>query len=250
MGSLGRLSRGMRIGYKRGFSSGQMLDYVYENRPRGITPLGKLFDYFYLNSIGWVCIRQRREHLQYLLREVLESSKAKSVADIAGGPARYMLNVLKEHEDPELRVVIRDQDENSLEHGRQLAAQKDESRITYQAADAFDPKSLATLEPLDVAIVSGLYELFPDNTPVEKSLAGLAQAVRPGGYLIYTNQPYHPTLELIAETLRHADGSRWVMRCRSTAEMDSLVASAGFEKCRSLIDRHGIFSVSVAKRLP
>ena len=250
MASLGRLSRGMRIGYKRGFSSGQMLDYVYENKPRGLTPLGKLFDYFYLNSIGWVCIRQRREHLQYLLREVLESSQAKSVADIAGGPARYMLNVLKDHQDPELRVIIRDRDENGLEHGRQLAAQKNESRITYQAADAFDPKSLATLEPLDVAIVSGLYELFPDNAPVKRSLAGLAQAVRPGGYLIYTNQPYHPTLELIAETLRHADGSRWVMRCRSTVEMDSLVSAAGFEKCRSLIDRHGIFSVSVAKRLP
>ena len=40
------------------------------------------------------------------------------------------------------------------------------------------------------------------------------------------------------------------MRCRSTAEMDALVREAGFEKCRSLIDRHGIFSVSLARRLP
>ena len=250
MSTAGRLSKGMRIGYKSGFSSGQMLDYVYQNRPRGWTPFGKLIDYFYLNSIGWVCIRQRRKHLQSLLREALESTQAKKVADIAGGPARYMLDVLQEYADPELRAVIRDRDENGLEEGRQLAAQQGESRITYQSGDAFDRSDVASLGPLDVAVVSGLYELFPDNGPVARSLAGLAQAVKPGGYLLYTNQPYHPTLELIAETLHHAGGTRWVMRCRSTAEMDTLVREAGFEKCRSLIDRHGIFSVSMARRLP
>lgn len=250
MSTAGRLSKGMRIGYKSGFSSGQMLDYVYQNKPRGWTPFGKLIDYFYLNSIGWVCIRQRRKHLQSLLKDALGSSGAKKVADIAGGPARYMLEVLQDHPDPKLRAVIRDRDEDGLEEGRKLASQQGESRITYQSGDAFDSSEVASLGPLDVAIVSGLYELFPDNGPVAQSLAGLAEAVKPGGYLIYTNQPYHPTLELIAETLQHAGGQRWVMRCRSTAEMDALVREAGFEKCRSLIDRHGIFSVSLARRLP
>ena len=250
MSTAGRLSKGMRIGYKSGFSSGQMLDYVYQNKPRGWTPFGKLIDYFYLNSIGWVCIRQRRKHLQSLLKDALRSSDAKKVADIAGGPARYMLEVLQDYPDPKLRAVVRDRDEDGLEEGRKLASQQDESRITYQSGDAFDSSEVAGLGPLDVAVVSGLYELFPDNGPVAQSLAGLAEAIKPGGYLIYTNQPYHPTLELIAETLQHAGGQRWVMRCRSTAEMDALVREAGFEKCRSLIDRHGIFSVSLARRLP
>lgn len=248
MSTVGRLSQGMRLGYQRGFSSGQMLDYVYQNEPRGWTPLGKLIDHFYLNSIGWVCIRERRKNLQRLLLEALESLSAKTLADIAGGPGRYLLEVLRDYRDPELRAIVQDRDEHGLEEGRKLATEWGESRVIYQAGDAFDSSSLAALGPLDVAVVSGLYELFPDNGPVRQSLNGLASAVRPGGYLLYTNQPFHPTLELIAETLRHADGERWVMRCRSTAEMDTLVAEAGFQKCRSLIDRHGIFSVSLARR--
>ena len=38
---LGRLSRGIDSGWKHGFDSGVMLDYVYENRPQGLTPLGR-----------------------------------------------------------------------------------------------------------------------------------------------------------------------------------------------------------------
>jgi hypothetical protein len=33
-----------------------------------------------------------------------------------------------------------------------------------------------------IGIVSGLYELFPDNAMVSRSLAGMADAIEPGGY--------------------------------------------------------------------
>jgi hypothetical protein len=38
------------------------------------------------------------------------------------------------------------------------------------------------------------------------------------------------------------------MRRRSQAEMDALVRAAGFEKLSQVIDRWGIFTVSVARR--
>jgi len=42
------------------------------------------------------------------------------------------------------------------------------------------------------------------------SLAGLAEAVEPGGYLVYTGQPWHPQLELIARALTsHRQGQAW-----------------------------------------
>src|SRR5262249_39661714 len=44
----GRLSRGIRLGWKHGFDSGAMLDYIYENRAQGVTPLGRLIDRLYL----------------------------------------------------------------------------------------------------------------------------------------------------------------------------------------------------------
>jgi hypothetical protein len=122
---------------------------------------------------------------------------------------------------------------------------------TYIKHDAFDGDALAASNPPpDIAIVSGLYELFPDNEPIRNSLRGLGKAVRPGGYLIYTNQPWHPQQEMIARVLPNRDGQPWVMRCRSQAEIDQLVAEAGFEKVDMLIDDMGIFSVSLAVRKP
>ncbi len=116
--------------------------------------------------------------------------------------------------------------------------------------DAFDQQALSKLAPRPtLAVVSGLYELFGDNALIQQSLAGLASAMATDGYLIYTNQPWHPQLEMIARSLTsHREGKAWVMRRRTQAEMDQLVAEAGFEKVDQLSDEWGIFSVSLARR--
>ena len=75
-----------------------------------------------------------------------------------------------------------------------------------------------------IVIVSGLYELFPENEPLRRSLAGIADALEPGGLLIYTNQPWHPQVEFIARVLINREGKPWIMRRRTQAEMDELVA--------------------------
>jgi Putative methyltransferase len=122
--------------------------------------------------------------------------------------------------------------------------------VSFQRADAFDAEQLALLEPApDLAIVSGLYELFGDNAMVARSLGGLAAAMLPGSLLIYTNQPWHPQLEMIARCLTSHRGNAWVMRRRSQGEMDQLVMAAGFQKFQQRIDPWGIFTVSVARRI-
>ena len=70
-----------------------------------------------------------------------------------------------------------------------------------------------------------------------------------GGYLIYTNQPWHPQMEMIARVLTHGDGLPWIMRRRTQAEMDQLVGAAGFEKVDMKIDPFGIFTVSMARKM-
>jgi hypothetical protein len=73
--------------------------------------------------------------------------------------------------------------------------------------------------------------------------------VESGGYLVYTGQPWHPQIELIARTLTsHRGKAPWVMRRRTQAEMDQLVEAAGFRKLDQLIDEWGIFTVSLAVR--
>ena len=122
--------------------------------------------------------------------------------------------------------------------------------MSFRQQDAFDGEGLAAIVPApDLAIVSGLYELFSDNAMIAASLDGIARAMRPGGLLVYTNQPWHPQLEMIARALTsHRGGEAWVMRRRTQEEMDQLVAAAGFRKIEQRIDQWGIFTVSLAER--
>ena len=55
-------------------------------------------------------------------------------------------------------------------------------------------------------------------------------------------------MEFIARVLRNREGKPWIMRRRTTAEMDELVREAGFEKITMEVDEWGIFTVSVARR--
>ena len=249
----GRLSNGIRLGLDTGFDSGLTLDYVYENNPRGHTPLGRAIDYFYLNSPGWRGIRVRRENLQRALRDCIRCTRDRGkpvhILDIAAGAGRYVLETLHAMPDCPASAVLRDYRQANLDAAKQLAQRLGIRDVSFVCGDAFDRASLAATTPRPtIAIVSGLYELFPDNDPLRRSLAGLADAIEPGGLLIYTNQPWHPQMEFIARVLTNREGQPWIMRRRSQAEMDVLVRAAGFDKLAQEIDRWGIFTVSVARR--
>lgn len=249
----GRLSKGIDLGWRRGFDSGLALDYVYRNQAQGATRLGRLIDRSYLDSIGWRGIRQRKANLEQSLRRVIEETQANRpvrIVDIAAGGGRYLLETMRSMPGISISALLRDYKAENVEAIRALAQELDLKNVTTEQADAFDRASLAAIQPRPtIAIVSGLYELFPSNTLVAQSLGGLADAIEPEGHLIYTNQPWHPQVEFIARVLRNREGQPWIMRRRTTAEMDELVRAAGFEKIDMEIDQWGMFSVSIARRL-
>ena len=254
MRTLGRWSHGVRLGWQSGFNSGRTLDYVYRNEPAGFTPLGKLIDRGFLNSTGWRGVRIRRQMLERLMQQAIERVHADSgsvhLVDVATGAGRYMVESLKRCDSMPITAQLRDVEPKNLDEGRALARSLGLENVSFVQGDAFDEAALSGLHPRpDIAVVSGLYELFPDNEQVLRSLRGLARAVPPGGALIYTNQPWHPQLELIARGLCDWDGKPWRMRRRSTGEIDDLVRAAGFEKEQMEIDRWGIFTVSLARRV-
>ena len=146
-------------------------------------------------------------------------------------------------------VLLRDYSDLNVQQGSELITAKgldDIARVVK--ADAFDAVSYDQYEqPVTLGVVSGLYELFADNDLIRQSLQGFSSAIQTGGYLIYTNQPWHPQLEMIARALTsHRKGQAWVMRRRCQAEMDQLVEAAGFSKIEQRIDEYGIFTVSLA----
>jgi alpha-beta hydrolase superfamily lysophospholipase/SAM-dependent methyltransferase len=255
MRTLGRLSEGIRLGIRTGFDSGSTLDYVYRNQAAGSTLIGRMIDRNYLDSIGWRGIRVRKAHLEQAIlsaaHRLRAAGSALRIADIAAGHGRYVLEAVRKLPARPDSVLLRDYSDINVRDGTALIeAMRLGGNVKFVAADAFDEASIAAIAPTPtLAIVSGLYELFPDNTRVLASLRGLARAVAPGGMLIYTGQPCHPQLELIARTLTsHRGGQAWIMRRRTQAELDLLVGHAGFSKLEQWVDEWGIFTVSLAVR--
>lgn len=251
-----RWSEGLRIGQETGYDSGSTLDYVYQNQPQGTNAFGRLVDKNYLNAIGWQGIRQRKANIakaiSLAMTKLREVGKPVDVLDIASGHGRYVLDALTAENHPD-SVRLRDYSPINVAAGRKLIAERGlQEIVSFDEVNAFDPANYQALTPRPtLGIVSGLHELFADNDLIMHSLNGFGMAIETGGYLIYTGQPWHPQLELIARCLTsHKEGSpNWVMRRRSQQEMDQLVEKAGFRKIHQWIDEDGIFTVSLAVKI-
>ncbi|GHC47021.1 hypothetical protein GCM10010349_10110 [Streptomyces flavofungini] len=246
LGTVGRSSRGIRIGCRHGFDSGTMLDYVYVNRAHGVLGIGRLVDRVYLNAVGWRAIRARRELLQDVLRGQIGARPDREVLvlDVAAGPGRYLQDVAAAHGPGRVRVVCRDLAVAGLRQGERLARERGIGNISYETGDALDPKEPDAGAP-DVIVVSGLYELLLDDDVIRASIERLRGLLAPGGTLVFTTQTHHPQLDFIANVLPNRDGQLWVMKCRDVAETEGWARAAGFGAVSSRREGVGLFTVTV-----
>ena len=250
MQKLGFMSEGISIGLRYGFDSGVTLDHVYRNEARGSNPIGRLIDRNYLDSIGWKGIRQRKVNSIKTIKEKIEwlrkNGETPRILDIAGGPARYLVELAAEYRD--IEVQVRDYQEQNIEEGKALARNLELDNIEYKQTDAFDKASYQdqTFKP-NIIVVSGVFELFADNGLIKTAIDGIASIIDDQGFVVYTGQPWHPQLEQIANVLGNHQQQQWVMRRRSQYELDTLFAAHGFSKLAMEIDEWGIFTVSAAQ---
>lgn len=250
MNRLGYMSEGMKIGLKYGFDSGVTLDHVYKNEPKGITWFGKMLDKSYLESIGWKGIRQRKANMIAAIHEKIQQLQDRGeqvrILDIAGGPARYLIEIAESY--PDVEIEVRDYQIQNVEEGTALARERGLSNIIYRQSDAFDKANYDREgNAPNIVIISGVFELFDDNELIEMAIDCVASIMKKGGYLLYTGQPWHPQLEQIANVLGNHRKQKWIMRRRSQYELDSLFENKGFEKEHMEIDNWGIFTVSSAQ---
>ena len=245
---------GLKIGENTGYDSGSTLDYVYRNEPQGANKFFKFIDEIYLNAIGWRGIRERKLNIKLAIDQAVaklqERGEPLRLLDIASGHGRYILDAAQGHKFE--RITLRDYSDINVKAGSEMIKERGlEDVASFTQANAFEAASYEGLQgTYTLGVVSGLFELFPDNSVVRTALQGFSSSVKSGGYLIYTNQPWHPQLEMIARALSsHRQGAAWIMRRRSQAEMDQLVEKAGFKKVREWIDGDGIFSVSLAVKI-
>lgn len=252
MKTLGMLSQGIRIGYKHGFDSGISLDHVYKNKARGEMLIGKIIDFFYINAVGWKGIRARRVHmresLNYCIEELIKAGKPVRIMDIGSGPGRYLLETAKKYEKSDVLVLLRDYSESNIKEAQEIAKDIGCNNAQFKVADAFDPNTYKDQDfKPNILIVSGLFELFPSNETVLKAVEGATSILENEGFIVYTGQPWHPQLEMIAHTLPNREGVNWVMRRRTQMEIDQLFSKHGANKLDMKIDQWGIFTVATAK---
>ncbi|QHY95572.1 Putative lysophospholipase [Streptomyces sp. S4.7] len=252
LGTVGRASAGIRIGFRHGFDSGSMLDYVYVNKAGGFPVVGHLIDRVYLNAVGWRAIRARRELLKNVLREEIAGRGGTGaqgglrVLDVASGPGRYLQDLLAEYEPGTLHVECRDLDRAGLAQGGRQAAERGLTGISYAYGDALDPAPAAPAP--DIVVVSGLYELLLDDAVIAASVARLRGMLAPGGVLVFTTQTRHPQLEFIANVLPNREGVLWEMKCRPVEVAEQWAAQAGFAGVASRRESVGLFTVTTARR--
>ena len=258
LSTVGRASKGVRIGYQFGFDSGIMLDYVYINQARGALGIGKLIDRAYLNAVGWRAIRARRELIQRMLLTEIQQNRAAGqptrLLDVAAGPGRYEQEVLRQAgpERGDVHILCRDLSAENVSQGAQQVEDAGLSGIAFEQGDAFnpDPADAQLGGAPNVIVVSGLYELILDDETIQQSLARLYQMLAPGGAIYFTTQTSHPQLDFIANVLPNRNGALWVMKCRPAAQLEEWARAAGFGQITSQAEEVGLFTVTVGRKRP
>ena len=188
-----------------------------------------------------------QQALDHVIEELVAAGKPIRIMDIAAGPGRYLTETAKKCEHHDLKVLVRDYEPANIEEGKQIAKSLHCNNVEFVVSDAFNPQTYQDQEfRPNVLIVSGLFELFPSNEMVLRAIEGATAILEEGGYILYTGQPWHPQLELIANTLPNRDGAKWIMRRRTQQEMDELFQIHGGQKVDMKIDQWGIFTVSTA----
>jgi Putative methyltransferase len=240
----GLLSEGLRIGYERGFDSGPFMAHVYANKPRGRTPLGRRLDRRLLDRGTCRAFRQIRELARDAVLEAIDAEPGGEpvIADLAAGPAPYLLEALSVR--PRASAVLCDIAPEALEQAVAQAARIGVSdRLATRVGSAFDHGALGALRPRpDVVIELGLYGIYHDDALIERHLHDLARTAAPR-QIVFNVQTQNPEIEYIARVWRDHRGERCVWRLRPLELLLGWARSAGYVPASVRSDSEGIYRV-------
>lgn len=243
------VSDGLRLGYAHGFDSGPFMAHVYANRPAGRTALGRWVDGRLLSRRTCVAFREIRELARQAVLDAIDAQggEAPVIADLAAGPAPYLLEAIAAR--PGATAVVCDIDPAALTQAEAAARRLGvEDRVRTLRADAFDREALRSLEPRpDVVIELGLYGIYHDDDLIERHFQDLAELVGPR-QIVLNVQTQNPEIEYIARVWRDHRGERCVWRLRSAERLLGWAAGAGYAPRTVAADSEGIYRVARLER--
>jgi ubiquinone/menaquinone biosynthesis C-methylase UbiE len=193
--TVGKLSTGIRMSYTYGFTSGKMLEYVYNNRPSGFTIVGKTLDKIYLSHEGWKSVRERMFNLVDILYDTAKNrfKKRVKIIDIAGGTGLYLFELIGKIGKDKVEIVVRDIEKKWVTDGNKKAKNLGLANvIRFKTGDAFSKEDLySDVRNTDIVIASGFYDWFEDRKLIEKSFKLIYECLPEGKYFIFTIQTKH-----------------------------------------------------------
>jgi len=241
MRSFGMLSDGIRLGYRVGFNSGTMVDYVYRNKAHGITPLGMLIDRIMLNNVTWRGVRARRELLVRHIRDLLEEDPKRALFDVAAGPGSYLFQL------PAGDLWAGDMNPAEVERGRERASREARPDIHFVQADAFTPATWPRPR-FDILVASGFFDILDDLADVKKLIAAGTAATAPGAHWVFTVMEGHPDLLMLRDVLVDWDRKPWIAVTRSADEVLAVAEPLGWRAVRIDREPNGLFGVATMVR--
>lgn len=246
--TIGSLSEGIRISLKEGINSARMLKYVYNNKAHGKFLIGKKIDRIYLNHAGWEAVRQRKANLKMYIKKAIESNRKHNIktyiVDIASGPARYIIEVLKEVGEEDIDVKCFDQDERMLGEREARTKELGLNNILYKKQDPFDIKSLlSTSSSVNIVVSSGFYDLITNDKLVKETIDCAFKMLSSKGKFILTNQVSHHDFELITKAFATLESKPLEIKTRPIKLMTSWLQEAGFKNIISTLDKYDFYAV-------
>jgi hypothetical protein len=243
--TIGRLSEGIRIGFRHGFDSGMIMNYIYENTPRGISYFGKALDAAFLNQATCKAFRSvKRIQKDMIYRYLDERAGGKTfIVDMASGKADYIYDVLRDRKQ-NVKVLLRDISEITLRESEETARRSGlKEMVSFEVGDALDTEGLRRISQRpDLVIEAGLYGIIHEDELIKKHLTELKDIVNPGA-LLFNVQTRNEQIELIARTLINQDGDRCVWHLRPKELVIGWALEAGFKDPEVIMDPYGIYAV-------
>jgi len=250
--TVGRLSTGIRMTLELGLTSGRVLDYIYENKPRGTTFLGRTLDKSYLEHVGWEAVRIRKDNVEAMLGEAIETArrnkKRVKIVDIACGYAAYLFSVLSKNDSRDLHIECYDIDKRWVKFGNAKAAELGMDAIRFSEGNMLDPATARTaLKDADIVISSGFYDWIVEDETVQRSLEMIATIPPRGSMVVMTYQMAHPNLELVHYVFSDFRGRGLRMKMRDRDAMGVLLGKAGITVIKEQADEFGYYNTLLGR---
>jgi SAM-dependent methyltransferase len=234
-----RLGRKTMFGYA---DSGISFDHIYRNEAKGYTRIGKIVDRMLLDLPACKATRHRKETLIKILKKEIESNifrnKKTRIADLASGPARYLVELITPETEKHVEVLCLDIDSRSLNYGKNMAGSRPmlykKSNVLRLGSHHKHFAEKRKWQP-NVIVVSGFYEYISNDLALH-TLKAIKNLLEPGGLLLLVTQRDSPNRKLIEKLGITKSGREWVLFYREPDLIIKWMVDIGYKDIDVKVD--------------